>query len=328
MLENKTLLITGGTGSLGNALVKTILVKYKNIKKLIIFSRDELKQHEMEQKYNSNKLRFFLGDVRDPNRLFRALNEVNIVIHAAALKQVPASEYNPTEFIDTNILGAKNLLEQSFNNKVETIVALSTDKAAAPINLYGATKLCSDKLFVSSNQYYGNKMKSSIVRYGNVMNSRGSVLPIFISHAKKNAPFPITDEKMTRFNISIEDGVKMILFAIKNAKGGEIFVPKLPSFKILDLAKAIKKDFKMKKIGIRAGEKLHEDIITKSDGLTTIDFGKYYAILPSSGKNSIHNYSSNLKFKKVPKNFSYYSGNNKFLTVEELRKIISELSLK
>ena len=326
MFKNKTVLITGGTGTLGNALTKKILST--NVKKLIIFSRDELKQYEMQQKFNSNKIRFFLGDVRDPNRLFRALNGVNIVIHAAALKQVPASEYNPTEFIDTNIIGAKNLLEQSFNNKVEAIVALSTDKAAAPINLYGATKLCSDKLFVSSNQYYGNKMRSSIVRYGNVMNSRGSVLPLFISCAKKNIPFPITDEKMTRFNISIEDGVEMILFAIKNAKGGEIFVPKLNSFKIMDLAKAVKKDFKYKKIGIRAGEKLHEDIITKSDGLTSINLGKYYAILPSSGRNTINKYRSNLNFKKVPKNFSYHSGDNKFLTVNQLKKIIDKLILK
>tara|TARA_B100001248_G_C27330414_1_gene431133 strand:- start:79 stop:1059 length:981 start_codon:yes stop_codon:yes gene_type:complete len=326
MLNNKTLLITGGTGSLGNALIKHILKNYPKIKKLIIFSRDELKQYEMQQKYNSNKLRFFLGDIRDPNRLFRALNGVDIVIHAAALKQVPASEYNPTEFIDTNIIGAKNLLEQSFNNNVQTIVALSTDKAAAPINLYGATKLCSDKLFVSSNQYYGNKMKASVVRYGNVMNSRGSVLPIFISCANKNIPFPITDEKMTRFNITIEDGVKMILFAIKNAKGGEIFVPKLPSFKIMDLAKAVKANCKIKKIGIRAGEKLHEDIITISDGITTVDLGKYYAILPPTGKNSIKNYSSNLKFKMVPKNFSYFSGKNKFLSVSRLRKIISDLT--
>ena len=326
MLDNKTLLITGGTGSLGNALVKYTLKNHPKIKKLIIFSRDELKQYEMQQRYNSNKLRFFLGDIRDPDRLFRALNGVDIVIHAAALKQVPASEYNPTEFIDTNIIGAKNLLEQSFNNNVQTIVALSTDKAAAPINLYGATKLCSDKLFVSSNQYYGNKMKASVVRYGNVMNSRGSVLPIFISCANKNIPFPLTDEKMTRFNISIDDGVKMIFFAIKNAKGGEIFVPKLPSFKIKDLAKAVKANCKFKKIGIRPGEKLHEDIITISDGITTIDLGKYYAILPPTGKNSIKNYSSNLKFKRVAKNFSYFSGKNKFLSVSELRKIISDLT--
>ena len=326
MFKNKTVLITGGTGTLGHALTKTILTK--KVKKLIIFSRDELKQHEMQQKFNSDKIRFFLGDVRDSNRLFRALNGVDIVIHAAALKQVPASEYNPTEFIDTNIIGAKNLLEQSFNNKVDTIVALSTDKAAAPINLYGATKLCSDKLFVSSNQYYGNKMRSSVVRYGNVMNSRGSVLPLFISYAKKNLPFPITDEEMTRFNISIEDGVKMILFAIKNAKGGEIFVPKLNSFKIMDLAKAVKKDFKYKKIGIRAGEKLHEDIIIKSDGLTTIDLGKYYAILPSSGRNTISRYKSHLKFKKVPKNFSYNSGKNNFLTVAQLKKIIDNSIIK
>ena len=301
MFQNKTIMITGGTGTLGNALVKKILKQ--KIKKLIIFSRDELKQHEMQLKYNSNKLRFFLGDIRDSSRLFRALNKVNIVIHAAALKQVPASEYNPTEFIDTNIIGAKNLLEQSFNNNVEKIVALSTDKAAAPINLYGATKLCSDKLFVSANQYYGNKMISSVVRYGNVMNSRGSVLPILISKAKKNEYFPITDENMTRFNISIEDGVDMILYAIKNAIGGEIFVPKLKSYRIMDLAKAVKSDFKYKIVGIRPGEKLHEDIITKSDGVTSIDLGKYYAILPASGKINIKNYKTHLKFKKVPKNF-------------------------
>jgi len=325
MFKNKTVLITGGTGSLGNALVKTILEKYSDIKKLIIFSRDELKQFEMQQRYKFDKLRFFLGDVRDSNRLNRALYGVDIVIHAAALKQVPASEYNPTEFIDTNIIGAKNLLEQSFNNKVKKIVALSTDKAAAPINLYGATKLCSDKLFVSSNQYYGNKMTSSIVRYGNVMNSRGSVLPVFLSYIKKNIPFPITDEKMTRFNISIEDGVKMVLFAIKNAKGGEVFVPKLKSFRIMDLAKALKPDFKYKKIGIRAGEKLHEDLITKSDGLTTIDLGMYYAILPSSGKNTIKRYDSKIKFKKVHADFAYNSGENEFLKVSELKKIIRKL---
>ena len=324
-LDNKSILITGGTGSLGNALTKHILKHYPQIKKLIIFSRDEMKQYEMQQNYHSKKLRFFLGDIRDPNRLFRALNGINIVIHAAALKQVPASEYNPTEFIDTNIIGAKNLLEQSFNNNVETIIALSTDKAAAPINLYGATKLCSDKLFVSANQYYGNKMKTSVVRYGNVMNSRGSVLPIFVSCANKNIPFPITDEKMTRFNITIEDGVKMIFFAIQNAKGGEIFVPKLPSFKIIDLAKAVKANCKIKKIGIRAGEKLHEDIITINDGVTTIDLGKYYAILPASGKNNIENYNSNLKFKKVPKNFSFSSDKNKFLSVSEISKIIADL---
>ncbi len=322
MFKNKTILITGGTGTLGNALVKKIIKT--NVKKLIIFSRDELKQHEMQLRYNSDKLRFFLGDIRDSDRLFRALNGVDIVIHAAALKQVPASEYNPTEFIDTNIIGAKNLLEQSFNNKVQTIVALSTDKAAAPINLYGATKLCSDKLFVSSNQYYGNKMKASVVRYGNVMNSRGSVLPIFISRAKNKNFFPITDENMTRFNISIEDGVDMILYAIKNAKGGEIFVPKLKSYKIMDLAKAVKSNFKYKIVGIRPGEKLHEDIITKSDGVTTIDLGKYYAILPSSGRVNIKNYKTHLRFKKVPKNFSYNSGENKFLSVTELKKIISK----
>ena len=255
----------------------------------------------MSRKFKSDKLRFFIGDIRDAERLSRALNKINIVIHAAALKQVPASEYNPTEFIKTNVIGAHNLLEQSVNNKVSQIVALSTDKAAAPVNLYGATKLCSDKLFVAANQYYGYRINSSVVRYGNVMNSRGSVLPLFRYLTKKNLPFTITDKDMTRFNISLKEGVDLVLHAIKNSKGGEIFVPKISSYKILDLAKAVKNDFKIQYIGIRPGEKLHEEMITSSDALTTIDVGKNYIILPSSGKNSLNSYKTkNIKeFQKT-----------------------------
>ena len=325
MLNKKNLLITGGTGSLGNELVTTILKKYPKINKIVIFSRDELKQSEMSRKFKSDKLRFFIGDIRDAERLSRALNKINIVIHAAALKQVPASEYNPTEFIKTNVIGAHNLLEQSVNNKVSQIVALSTDKAAAPVNLYGATKLCSDKLFVAANQYYGYRINSSVVRYGNVMNSRGSVLPLFRYLTKKNLPFTITDKDMTRFNISLKEGVDLVLHAIKNSKGGEIFVPKISSYKILDLAKAVKNDFKIQYIGIRPGEKLHEEMITSSDALTTIDVGKNYIILPSSGKNSLNSYKTK-KYKRVPKNFSYNSKNNKnFLTVSQLREIIKNI---
>ncbi len=325
MLNKKNLFISGGTGSLGNKLISVILKKYPKINKIVVFSRDELKQFEMKNKYKSSKLRFFLGDIRDKERLSRALNGIDIVIHAAALKQVPASEYNPTEFIKTNIIGAQNILEQSVNNKVSQVVALSTDKAAAPVNLYGATKLCSDKLFVAANQYYGYRIKSSVVRYGNVMNSRGSVLPVFKYCAKNNLSFTITDKEMTRFNISLEDGVKMVLFAIANSKGGEIFVPKIPSYKILDLAEAVKTDFKIKYIGIRSGEKLHEELITSSDALTTVDIGKYYVILPSSGKNNVNNYKKK-KFKKVSKNFSYNSkNNNHFLSVSELKKIIKNI---
>jgi UDP-N-acetylglucosamine 4,6-dehydratase (inverting) len=282
MFYNKSILITGGTGSFGYAFVHALLKKYKKIKRLVIFSRDEFKQFEMEKKFSTINypfLRFFLGDVRDINRLKRALEGIDIVIHAAALKQVPKAEYNPDEFIKTNILGAQNLIEACFANNVQKVIALSTDKAAAPINLYGATKLCSDKLFLAANNIKGKKNISfSIVRYGNVAGSRGSIVPFFrsISPLKE---FPITNVNMTRFWITLEESVKMVFWTLENSIGGEIFVPKISSFKIIDLAKAINPNAKIKIIGIRPGEKIHEDLITDNDSPYTYDLGHYYAII-------------------------------------------------
>ena len=326
MLKNKNLLITGGTGSLGKALLAEFKRNDRGLKKIIIFSRDELKQFQLDEYYKKfpnfhNKLRFFLGDIRDNERLNRALFNVDYVIHAAALKQVPYSEYNPTEFIETNVNGARNLLEQCVNNKVKKVVALSTDKACEPINLYGATKLCSDKLFVNSNFYYGNRINSSVVRYGNVMNSRGSVLPVFIEQSKKNL-FTITHEDMTRFNITLKEGVELVIFALLNSLGGEIFVPKIPSFKILDLAKAINPKARIKYTGLRPGEKISEKMISSSDSKYTYDLGKYFAIVP-------HNFRFSSKYnkiyKRVKKNFSYSSENNKnFLDVKKLERIIKD----
>ncbi len=326
MLKNKNLLITGGTGSLGKALISEFKKNDRGLKKIIIFSRDELKQHQLDEYYKRfpkfyKKLRFFLGDIRDSKRLNRALFNVDYVIHAAALKQVPYSEYNPTEFIETNVNGSRNLLEQCVNNKIKKVVALSTDKACEPINLYGATKLCSDKLFVNSNSYYGNRINASVVRYGNVMNSRGSVLPVFIEQSKKNS-FTITHEDMTRFNITLQEGVELVIFALLNSLGGEIFVPKIPSFRILDLAKAINSKAKIKFIGLRPGEKISEKMISSSDSEYTYDLGKYFAIVP-------HNFRFSSKYakiyKRVKKNFSYSSENNKtFLDVKKLERIIKE----
>ncbi|MDC1158780.1 UDP-N-acetylglucosamine 4,6-dehydratase (inverting), partial [Pelagibacteraceae bacterium] len=291
MLKNKSILITGGTGSFGKKFVETVLQQNSDFKKLIIFSRDELKQYEMQQelgrKYNLSKVRFFLGDIRDKNRLDRALQDVDIVVHAAALKQVPAAEYNPDEFIKTNVIGAQNLIEASINNKVKKLVALSTDKAAAPINLYGATKLCSDKLFIAAKNYAGtSNIEFSIVRYGNVLESRGSVIPLFKKQIAQGT-LTITDESMTRFAITLEEGVQMVLWVIKNSLGGEIFVPKIPSFKILDLAKIISPKSRIKYIGIRKGEKIHEDLITASDSISTYNIGKYYVILPDVNLKTI-----------------------------------------
>ncbi len=326
MINNKTILITGGTGSFGKECVKEILKKYPKIKKLIIFSRDELKQHEMSLDYPPEKypaLRFFLGDVRDKSRLKIALENVDYVIHAAALKQVPAAEYNPFEFIKTNILGANNLIEACISQKVKKIVALSTDKAAAPINLYGATKLCSDKLFISANNIIGNKnIKFSVVRYGNVMMSRGSVIPIFLKDKKKRV-LRVTDKRMTRFNITLSQGVNFVLFALKQSIGQEIFVPKLPSYNILDLAKAISANSKIKIIGIRNGEKLHEEMITLSDSFNTIESKNYYVILPSNLDNSkkyLHHYNA----KKIKKPFSYNSFENKQkLNGKDIKKLLN-----
>ena len=300
MLNNKTILLTGGTGSFGKKFLEIVIKKYPRIKKLIIFSRDELKQHEMMLKYPENKfpqLRFFLGDIRDKNRLLLALENVDYVVHAAALKQVPAAEYNPFEFIQTNVFGANNLIEACIARNVKKIIALSTDKAAAPVNLYGATKLCSDKLFVSANNIKGNKnMVFSVVRYGNVMMSRGSVVPIFLKNKHKGY-LSITDRRMTRFNITIEEGVKFVLFALKNSIGQEIFVPKLPSYSIVDLAKAVSATAKIKLIGIRSGEKLHEEMITISDSYNSIESKNFYIILPTNIPN-IKKYLNKFKAKK------------------------------
>ena len=328
MLNKKSILITGGTGSFGRAFIKEILKSFPKIRRLVIFSRDELKQFEMSKEFPEKKypmIRYFIGDIRDRFRLQRAFQDIDIVIHAAALKQVPTAEYNPMEFVQTNVIGAQNVIEAAIEKKVKKVIALSTDKAAAPINLYGATKLCSDKLFVAANNYSGLKNLSfSVVRYGNVMGSRGSVIPFFIQQAK-NGRLSITDPNMTRFNITLKESINMVLFVLKNSKGGEIFVPKIPSYKIIDLAKAICPKCKFEKIGIRQGEKIHEEMITSSDSFSTVDIGKYYIILPANKKKFINFYSRKFKLRKVIKGFSYNSGNNKtFLNISNLRNLIKK----
>jgi UDP-N-acetylglucosamine 4,6-dehydratase (inverting) len=326
MLNNQSILITGGTGSFGSAYVKSILKKFPKIKRLVIFSRDELKQYELQNILSPKKykcLRFFLGDMRDESRLQLALKNIDIVVHAAALKQVPAAEYNPTEFIKTNILGAQNLITCSLRENVKKVIALSTDKAAAPVNLYGATKLCADKLFIAANNIKGNqKILFSTVRYGNVMESRGSVIPFF-KKLKDNNKFPITHSEMTRFNILMDQSIELVNFAIKHACGGEIFVPKIPSYRILDVAKAINPKAKLQYIGIRPGEKIHEDLITSSESNNTIDAGKYYVILAAREHEFLNKYKNKFKIKFVKSGFNYNSGTNKeFLSVTELKKLI------
>ena len=328
MLNNKSVLVTGGTGSFGKAVVRTVLERYPDVKRLVIYSRDELKQFEMQQMFPRSQypaLRYFIGDVRDEDRLRRALEGIDVVIHAAALKQVPAAEYNPFECIKTNVLGAQNLIEACLDNKVERVVALSTDKAAAPINLYGATKLCSDKLFVAANNITGNRdLRFSVVRYGNVMGSRGSVIPFFMAK-KDEGVLPITDPRMTRFNISLQDGVEMVLWSIENARGGEVLVPKIPSYRIGDVATAVAPEAEQKVIGIRPGEKIHEEMITASDSFNTVDMGDYYAILPVAGEFSIEDYCKDNGGKPVEPGFAYNSGSNPdFLTVEEIRELIDK----
>lgn len=328
MIKGKSILITGGTGSLGNALTKHILAKYSDIKKLIIFSRDEQKQFQMAQEYPPNKypqMRFFIGDVRDKERLIRAFKDVDFVIHAAAMKHVPIAEYNPEECVKTNIDGARNVIDACLQTSVERVVALSTDKACAPINLYGATKLASDKLFVAANNIKGwNPIRFSVVRYGNVMGSNGSVIPFFINK-KKEGVLPITDPKMTRFNISLDGGVDMIMHALFNAWGGEIFIPKIPSYRILDVAEAIAPECEHKVIGIRPGEKVHEEMITPSDSYYTYDLGKYYIILPSSHQWSLKQFIKEHNAVKVEEGFAYNSGENtEWETVEGLRELIRE----
>ena len=320
-----SLLITGGTGSFGQAFVTEIIRRFPKINRLVVFSRDELKQFEMAQKYPETKygcIRYFIGDVRDRARLRRALEGIDTVVHAAALKQVPAAEYNPMEFIRTNVFGAENLIEASVDAGVKRVVALSTDKAAAPINLYGATKLCSDKLFVAANNYIGRDTVFSVVRYGNVMGSRGSVIPFFLEKAKTKV-LPITDPAMTRFNITLREGVGMVLWALKNALGCEIFVPKIPSYRITDLAQAIGPSCRQSIVGIRPGEKVHEEMITTSDSLNTVDLGRYYAILNTGGGQIVSEYLKKKKGKKVKHGVSYNSGQNKvFLNIHEIRSLI------
>lgn len=332
MLNNKCILVTGGTGSFGKKFIETVLVNY-NPKKIIVFSRDELKQFEMQQLNKFKKsgvgVRYFIGDVRDYDRLKMAMTNVDIVIHAAALKQVPACEYNPFEAVKTNIMGGQNVIEAAMAQGVKRVIALSTDKAAAPINIYGATKLTSDKLFIAANNYKGkHNIKLSIVRYGNVMGSRGSVIPFFLQQ-RENGILPITDERMTRFNISLQQGVNFVLQCLDQMWGGELFVPKIPSYRILDVAKAIAPECKIEIIGIRPGEKLHEEMITETDALNSVEFEKYYVILPSSVKlgwtkdEFIKNYNLGLG-KMCNFGFSYNSGTNKdFLTVNDLKELIN-----
>ncbi|MFC1744005.1 UDP-N-acetylglucosamine 4,6-dehydratase (inverting) [Candidatus Riflebacteria bacterium] len=326
MFNNKVVLITGGTGSFGKTCTKLILKKYPKIKKLIIFSRDELKQFEMAQVYSPAKyecIRFFIGDVRDKDRLLRAFHSVDVVIHAAALKQVPSAEYNPMECIKTNIMGAENVINAAIDSRVKKVIALSTDKAAAPINLYGATKLCSDKLFVAANNLSGEDGTIfSVVRYGNVLGSRGSVVPFFLKE-RMSGTLSITHKNMTRFNLTLEQGVEMVLYAVANAWGGEIFIPKIPSFKILDLAQAIGPNCKIKYVGIRPGEKLHEDMITETDSLNTLEFEKYYVIVPATPKWEPEELASYFNGNWVKDGFRYNSStNDRWLSVKELEEEI------
>lgn len=322
----KKILITGGTGSFGKAFLAYTLKNNKNITKVVIYSRDELKQWELQQKFPKDKypqIRFFLGDVRDSVRVSRALEGIDTVIHAAALKQVPAAEYNPMEFIKTNVLGAENIIQACMDKKVKRVVGLSTDKAAAPINLYGATKLCSDKLLVAANNIKGDRdLRFSVVRYGNVMGSRGSVIPLFLEQAKKGC-LKITDLKMTRFNITLNEGVQMVDWAIKNALGGEIFVPKIPSYNLKDVATAIGPSCDKEIVGIRSGEKIHEEMITIADSYNTIDLGKYFAILPSDLELFKKYQNLNIPFSKFKNEISYNSGDNShFLSVPKIRELI------
>lgn len=328
MLENKSILITGGTGSLGKALTRHILEKYPGVKKIIIFSRDEQKQFQMAQEYppaTYPQMRFFIGDVRDKDRLVRAMKGVDFVIHAAAMKHVHIAEYNPSECVKTNIDGAQNVIDACLETEVERVVALSTDKACAPINLYGATKLASDKLFVAANNIKGwNPIRFSVVRYGNVMGSNGSVIPFFINKKKEGA-LPITDPNMTRFNISLQGGVDMVMHALFNAWGGEIFIPKIPSYRITDVAEAIAPDCKLDIVGIRPGEKLHEEMITPSDSFYTYDLGKYYVILPAQPNWNVDQFLTEFNAKKVPAGFAYNSETNEeWETVETMKALIKE----
>lgn len=325
-LNHKSILITGGTGSFGKKFTEILLERFPQIKRLVIFSRDELKQFEMSQTFPTSKykaLRYFIGDVRDKDRVYRAVEGIDYIIHAAALKQVPAAEYNPMECIKTNVLGAENIINAALDKGVKKVVALSTDKAAAPINLYGATKLCSDKLFISANNIKGFRdLSFSVVRYGNVIGSRGSVVPFFLQQCQTGV-LPITHEDMTRFNISLEEGVNLVLFALEHSWGGELFVPKLPSFKVTDLAEAVGPGCDKKIVGVRPGEKIHEEMITESDSMNTAEFEKYYAILPTAPSWNLQEWMKQFNAKPVTPGFKYNSGTNTdWLSVEQLREEI------
>ena len=329
MFKNKTILITGGTGSFGQNFLKHLIDNYNGIKKIIIFSRDELKQFDIQQKYNEKKypyLRFFLGDIRDKDRLKLALEGVDYVVHAAALKQVLAAEYNPFETIKTNIIGSQNIIEACLETKVKKVIALSTDKAVAPANLYGATKLCSEKLFLSANNILGKRNLSfSVVRYGNVMGSRGSVIPVFLKQKEKGI-LKVTNKNMTRFNITMQQSINLVIQALKDSIGGEIFIPKIPSVRIIDLAKAISPKSKIKIIGKKPGEKIHEELIEKNEMNNLYDLKDYYIVIPDTVQIE--------KIKKKQKKFvnfkintvtNYSSENNKiFLTVNEIKNLIKK----
>jgi UDP-N-acetylglucosamine 4,6-dehydratase/5-epimerase len=329
MLDDQSILVTGGTGSFGRRFINTVLERYQP-RKLIVYSRDEMKQFEMQQEFPVARfpcMRYFIGDVRDLERLRMAMHGVDVIIHAAALKQVPAAEYNPFEAVKTNILGGQNVIDAALASGVKKVIALSTDKAAAPINVYGATKLCSDKLFVAANNYSGgHDIAFSVVRYGNVMGSRGSVVPFFIER-RKSGVLPVTDGRMTRFSITLQQGVDFVLQCLGRMWGGELFVPKIPSCRITDLARAVDPGARIEIVGIRPGEKLHEEMITPTDGIGSVEFSDYYVILPAAAPRwDIEKFireSSGRAGKRVAEGFSYNSGTNEhFLSVEELRRLI------
>ena len=330
-LKNKSILITGGTGSFGSRLLRYLLrLKTNRPKKVIVFSRDELKQFELLRIYPEKDyptVRFFLGDIRDKQRLKMAFEDVDYVIHAAALKQVPTAEYNPIEFVKTNVIGSQNIIEAAIETNVKKVIALSTDKASSPINLYGATKLCADKLFLSANTLVGKKNTSfSVVRYGNVFGSRGSVIPFFLDLNKKKQQLIITDPNMTRFNIDLDDAVKLVVNVIKTSVGGEIFVPKISSYRIMDIAKAIQDEKKVKIVGIRPGEKLHEELISKAEGYNTFDLGNYF-IIAGNEKSII--FCTKKKYKKIKIGNNYNSlDNQNFLTVGQIKKLIENYKKK